>query len=690
MTQVTKKTNALSVAIDIGGTFTDVTLFDRSTGKSWTVKTPSTPTDPSEGFVIGVAQALKLSGFRPADLSQVLHGTTVATNLILEGKGAKAALLTNKGFRHVLEIGRHDIPRSANLYSWVKPDRPVPPERIFEVTGMLAQDGSELEELDEERVADLARRLREDGVESIAICFLHAFVNPAHELRAREIILAQWPDAIVSLSSEVLPLMREYERSIATILNAYVSPAVSTYVQRLEERLQQMGVVAPLLLMKSNGGVAGATVVKREAVQTALSGPAAGVVGAQVVAELAGFGNVIGVDIGGTSADISLIKNGVAGSTTEGQVGAWPLNLPMVDINTIGAGGGSIARVSEDKVLTVGPESAGAQPGPVCYRRGGVEPTVTDAHAALGHVPPTLLNGAMSLDVEAARRAIDDKIAQPLGISIEDAARGILALADNAMVNAIRVVSVQRGHDPREFALVPFGGAGPLHGSSLARLLGIPTVLVPPSPGVLSTIGLLTSRLKSDFSRTSVQRAGQFDFDAIEGVFGEMEREATTWLDGEGVPAHAHSIERTASMHYAHQGSELRVPWPKDATGEKSFAEAVQAFHRLHESLYTFAQEDMPVEIATLHVEASGELQAPQWARVNGSNDVVSAVIGEHPVHFEQGTITTPIYDRSRLGAGAIVEGPAIFVQLDTTTLMLPGQYAEVHEFGSLVIRERK
>ena len=688
MKQMIKKTNALSVAIDIGGTFTDVTLFDRSTGRSWTVKTPSTPADPSEGFVIGVVQALKLSGFEPADLSQVLHGTTVATNLILEGKGAKAALLTNKGFRHVLEIGRHDVPRKANIYSWVKPDRPVPPERIFEIAGMLAYDGSELDPLDEERVASVAQRLRKDGVESIAICFLHAYLNPAHELRAREIILAQWPDAIVSLSCEVLPVMREYERSIATILNAYVAPAVSTYVQRLEARLREMGVAAPLLLMKSNGGVAGAAVVKREAVQTALSGPAAGVVGAQVIAGLAGFGNVIGVDIGGTSADISLIKDGVSGTTTEGHVGAWPLNLPTVDINTIGAGGGSIARVSEDKVLTVGPQSAGAQPGPVCYRRGGVEPTVTDAHAALGHVPPTLLNGAMSLDVEAARRAIDDKIAQPLGISIEEAARGILALADNAMVNAIRVVSVQRGHDPREFALVPFGGAGPLHGSSLARLLGIPTVLVPPSPGVLSTIGLLTSKLKSDFSRTSVQRVGQFDFDAIEKVFGEMEREAIAWLDDEGVPPQARSIDRTASMHYAHQGSELRVPWPKDAVGEASFAEAVQAFHRLHESLYTFAQEDMQVEIATLHVEATGKLQVPQWPRVDGSTDVATAVIGEHPVHFAQGTVTTPIYDRSRLGAGAIVKGPAIFVQLDTTTLMLPGQHAQVHEFGSLIIRE--
>jgi N-methylhydantoinase A len=689
MNQPRKQNYALSVAIDIGGTFTDVTLFDRSTGQSWTVKTPSTPSDPSQGFVTGVAQALQLSGFKPGDLVQVLHGTTVATNLILEGKGAKAALLTNKGFRHVLEIGRHDVPRDANLYSWIKPDRPVPPERIFEIAGMLTDDGTELDTLDEAAIARVAQQMRREGVEAIAICFLHAYLNPVHELRARELILEQWPEAMVSLSCEVLPVMREYERSIATILNAYVAPAVSTYVHRLEERLREMGVEAPLLLMKSNGGVAGAPVVKREPVQTALSGPAAGVVGAQVTAELAGVGNVIGVDIGGTSADISLIKNGVPGTTTEGHVGAWPLNLPMVDINTIGAGGGSIARVSAEKVLSVGPESAGAQPGPVCYRRGGTEPTVTDAHAALGHVPPTLLKGAMSLDVDAARRAIDEKIAKPLGLSIEEAARGILALADNAMVNAIRVVSVQRGHDPRDFALVPFGGAGPLHGSSLARLLGIPTVLVPPSPGVLSTIGLLTSKLKSDFSRTSVQRAGHIDLGAIDKVFHEMEREALAWLDGEGVPPEARSIVRKASMHYAHQGSELRVEWPNGAVDEASLAEAVHAFHRLHESLYTFAQEDMPVEVVTLHVEATGELQAPAWPPVEGGGDAAQAVIGEQPVHFAEGTLTTPIYDRNRLAAGAIVDGPAIFVQLDTTTLMLPGQVAQVHAFGSLIIRDR-
>ncbi|VVE61289.1 hydantoin utilization protein A [Pandoraea captiosa] len=689
MNRTSTQDRALSVAIDIGGTFTDVTLFERATGRSWTVKTPSTPSDPSLGFVTGVAQALALSGHSPGDLVQVLHGTTVATNLILEGKGAKAALLTNKGFRHVLEIGRHDVPRDANLYSWIKPDRPVPPERIFEIPGMLAADGTELDALDEAAVSDVARRLRDTGVEAVAICFLHAYLNPAHEHRARELILEQWPDALVSVSSEVLPVMREYERSVATILNAYVCPAVSTYVHRLEARLREMGVRAPLLLMKSNGGVAGATVVKREPVQTALSGPAAGVVGAQVTANLAGFANVIGVDIGGTSADISLIRNGVPGTTTEGSIGAWPLNLPMVDINTIGAGGGSIARVSADKVLSVGPESAGAQPGPVCYRRGGTEPTVTDAHAALGHVPASLLNGAMSLDVDAARRAIDERIARPLGLTIEEAARGILALADNAMVNAIRVVSVQRGHDPRDFALVPFGGAGPLHGASLARLLGIPAVLVPPSPGVLSTIGLLTSKLKSDFSRTSVHRAGRFDYDAIASVFDEMAREARAWLDSEGVPEEGRQIVRKASMHYQHQGAELRVPWPDSDVDEASIAEVVRSFHRQHESLYTFAQEDMPVEIVTLHVEASGTLQPPEWPQLTGGGEAVEAVIGEQAVHFADGTRTTPIYDRSRLAAGVIVEGPAIFVQLDTTTLMLPDQFAEVHAFGSLIIKDR-
>ena len=353
---------------------------------------------------------------------------------------------------------------------------------------------------------------------------LHSYANPAHERRVAAILAEAMPDALVSLSSEVLPVFREYERSMTTILNANVMPVVSTYVERLDARIAEQGIAAPLLLMKSSGGVTSTRTVRRAPVETALSGPAAGAVGAAYVGAGCGHKNLIGIDIGGTSADVSLIHGGEPGLTTTGRIGDWPIGLPMVDIVTIGAGGGSIARVSDTGALIVGPQSAGAEPGPVCYGRGGVEPTVTDAHLVLGHLPPYLLGGSFALDVEAARTAIRRRIAEPLGMTVEAAARGILAIVDNNMVGAIRVVSVERGHDPRDFSLLPFGGAGPLHGGSLARLLGMRTIVVPPAPGVLSALGLLVSNLKAEFTRTCLQKAGAFDAGAVARVFGELDR----------------------------------------------------------------------------------------------------------------------------------------------------------------------
>ncbi|MDD9929483.1 MAG: hydantoinase/oxoprolinase family protein, partial [Rhodospirillaceae bacterium] len=433
-----------AVAIDTGGTFTDVTLFDRDDGRMWTAKTPSTPENPSTGFMNGIAAALEQAALSPADLAQVFHGTTVATNLILEGKGATVGLLTTAGFKHVLAIGRQDIPRRANLFAWIKPERPVPPERILEIPERLDIDGNTLVELDETAVRAAARRFRERDVNAVAICFLNSFVDPRHEARAGEIVREEHPDALVSLSSDVLRVFREYERSIATVLNVYVMPAVSHYVGQLAERLESEGANAPLLIMKSNGGVVGAGEVERVPAHTALSGPAAGVVGARFVGAAAGYQDVIGIDIGGTSADICLIKNGQYELTNNGRVGDWPLSFPMLDINTVGTGGGSIAGISDIGALTVGPRSAGATPGPACYGRGGEEPTVTDAHLTLGHLPPYLLGGTMTLVVDAARNAIERKVAQPLGLSVEEAARGILSIGDNDMVGAIRVISVER------------------------------------------------------------------------------------------------------------------------------------------------------------------------------------------------------------------------------------------------------
>ena len=526
------------------------------------------------------------------------------------------------------------------------------------------------------------------SVDAIAICFLHAYADGRHEQRARSILLEEMPGVPVSISSEVLPVFREYERSMATILNVYVMPAVSTYLGRLEQRLEERRVPGRLLLMKSNGGVAGADTMRREPVQTALSGPAAGVMGAVFVGELAGFKNLITIDIGGTSADICLIKNGEPRMTVEGRVGEWPLNLPMIDINTIGAGGGSIARVSAAGALTVGPESAGALPGPVCYGRGGSEPTVTDANLVLGRLTPALLDGRLGLDRAGAERAIDERVGRPLGLDRARAARGILSIIDNNMVGAIRVVSVERGHDPRDFVLLPFGGAGPLHGTSLARLLGIKTILVPPSPGVLSAMGLLVASVKSEFARTSLQRPPRYDLAAMARVFGELQAQAEDWLAHERIPAEQRSVRWQASLRYLHQGFELTVPWGGASVTAEAVERTIAAFHALHEQLYTFDQPDTPVEIVTLRVTAEGALPRPRIPALRKGGAPGDAIVGEQSVDFDGEVRTAPVYDRGRLGAGVILRGPAILRQLDSTTLLFPEQTAEVHEFGSLIVRE--
>jgi N-methylhydantoinase A len=441
-------------------------------------------------------------------------------------------------------------------------------------------------------------------------------------------------------------------------------------------------------MMKSNGGVTGADVVRREPVQTALSGPAAGVMGAAFIGELAGHRDLITIDIGGTSADICLIRDGEAGITHQGRIGEWPLHVPMIDINTIGAGGGSIARVNANGALVVGPESAGAMPGPVCYGRGGIEPTVTDAHLALGRLTPELLSGRMKLDTAAARRAIEDKIARPLGLDWRRAARGILSILDNNMVGAIRVVSVERGHDPRDFALLPFGGAGPLHSTSLARLLGVKTTVVPPAPGVLSAVGLLVSDLRSEFARTCLQLPPHFDHAELARVFASLEEQAASWLGHEGVPSARRATKRFASLRYRQQGFELTVPWSGADCGPASVATTIEAFHAQHERLYTFRQDDTPVEIVTLRVVAKGGMPRPEMRELTTRGMAADAKRGSQACDFGEEIRETPIYDRAALGAGATLDGPAILTQLDATTVLFPGQRAEVDRYGNLIVRE--
>ncbi len=667
--------SGLAVAVDIGGTFTDIALHDRASGRIWRAKTPSVPSDPSQAFLTGVRLALEKAERPATEVERVLHGTTVATNMILEDKGARAALVTTAGFRHVLSIGRQDIPRRANLYAWIKPARPVPPSRIVEVTERVGPGGAVLQPLDEASVHDAAEACRRMGVEAVAVCLLHAFANPDHERRVADILRAHLPGVAVTASTDVLPVVREYERTLATVLNAVVMPGVSTYVSRLEKRLDDEKVAAPLLLMQSNGGVAGAATIRRAPALTALSGPAAGVVGAREVAAACGVSNILTVDIGGTSADICLIKDGRIGLTQQGQVGEWPLPLPMVDMVTIGAGGGSIARV-KDGALMVGPQSAGADPGPAAYGRGGDLATVTDAHVVLGHLPENLLGGRMKLDVEAARAVIRARVAEPLGLSLEDAARGVLSIIDNHMVGALRVVSVERGHDPRDFTLAPFGGAGPLHGCALAALLGVRQVLIPPAPGVLCADGLLAADLKAEFSRT-LPKAGAIDVAAAEAIFADLQRQADAWFDEEGVSESQRSCARVALMRYHGQGGEVATLW----AGSREAAE--KSFEQTHEALYGFTL-GAAIECVTLRIEAAGKMPPPP--RVTLPKGTGARAIGLRPVHFASGLVETPVYDRDALGAGDSFLGPAIVTQLDATTLVPPGWSATMHESGAILL----
>ena len=678
-----------SVAVDVGGTFTDVVLCNLDTNQQSVFKTPSTPDDPSAGFLTGLQQILELNGVKPAQVKHIFHGTTIATNAILENKGSRVGVMVPEGFKYVLEIGRHGTPRLVNPNSWIKPERPVRPRDIEEIPERVSFDGEILIPLDETAVRRAARRFRDEGLSSIAVSFLHSYANRDHELRARELILEEFPNALVSLSSEVLAVFREYERTITTVLNAYVMPRVSTYLGNLERALGGEKVDSTLSIMKSNGGIVSSSVAVRQPVHTALSGPAAGVMATLQIAESTGVLNCISFDMGGTSTDVSLIKDRHPTTNLGGNLGDWPIQLPMLDIVTIGCGGGSIARVSVSGVLSVGPTSAGAVPGPVCYGNGGTAPTVTDANLVLGRINTQIAGGILSLDGRAAAEAIQQNIASPLGLDQNAAANGILKIANNTMVGAIRNISVERGHDPKDFALVAYGGAGPMHAIDVAALLGINHVVVPLNPGIASAFGLLAAEFKNDYARTFLQQAPGYDLDGIESVYSELEAEGRAWLNEEGVPQEVHAMSRSADLRYAHQGSEVTVPLSgKQATGETMDA-LVQEFHDQHQQLYGFSL-DQRVEIVTLRVTVSGDVGSVALPRLDGVSDSPEkAILDRRQVYFDQGNGFVPcnIYRRDQLSPGASISGPAILEGMDSTVVINPGWTSLVDDYGNCIIR---
>ncbi|MBT5263678.1 MAG: hydantoinase/oxoprolinase family protein [Rhodospirillaceae bacterium] len=682
--------SAHALALDIGGTFTDVILIERDGSGLWTTKTSSVPSDPSRAFFNGVDKILTQAEVEADDVETVFHGSTVATNAILEGKGARTGMLVTDGFKYVLEIGRAEVPRKENLYAWVKPDRPVPPRYIVEAPERVGLDGDIEIPLDEEACRQAARRLKVLGVEAVAVVFLHSYANPTHERRAAEILAEEMPGVDLSISTDVLPVFREYERGMATALNAGVQPLVGRYVGRLRKGLDERGIDGPFYIMKSNGGVFSPDQAAKQSVEMALSGPAAGARGAAYVGRLAGINDIVSIDMGGTSADVTLIREGQPSLTIDGEIGPYPLSIPIVDIHTIGAGGGSIASVTGQGGLMVGPSSAGADPGPACYGKGGTKPTVTDANLVLGRIPPHLLDGEIAIDPELALDAIRREVATPLGIDPIDAALGILAIVNNNMVGALKVVSVERGLDPRDFALSAFGGAGPVHGGDLARLLGTRRLLIPRYPGILCAIGLLATDLQYDFVRTRVQRAPNYDLAVIEDCYRELLVEADTRLVEEGVEPDRRRYDRTADLRYSGQGVEITVPFPGEIVDADAIATLIEEFHSLHERLYTFADRDASVEIINFRVSATGVMDKVDLPELTRS-DAKPEPVGERRVHMGGADFeTVPIYRRESLFATQSVQGPAIIDQLDTTTVILPGQIAEVEPHGSLIVTEKE
>ena len=678
-----------ALALDIGGTFTDVILIEHNGSGLWTTKTSSVPSDPSVAFFDGVDKILEQAGVAHADVAAVFHGSTVATNAIIEGKGAKTGMLVTDGFKYILEIGRAEVPRKENLYAWVKPRRPILPRHIFEVPERIDLDGSVAEAFDDEACRAAARRLRFLGIEAVAVVFLHAYANAAHERRAMEILGEELPGVELSASSEVLPVFREYERAMATALNASVQPLVGRYIGRLRAGLAERSLDVPFYIMKSNGGVFSPERAAKQSIDMALSGPAAGARGAAYVGRLAGEANIVSIDMGGTSADVTLIRDGQPSITIDGEIGPFPLSVPIVDIHTIGAGGGSIASVTPEGGLLVGPRSAGADPGPACYGKGGELPTVTDANLLLGRIPPRLLDGEIEIDRARAEAAIEKHVAEPLGIATVDAALGILAIVNNNMVGALKVMSVEKGLDPRDFTLAAFGGAGPVHGGELARLLGTRKLLVPSHPGILCATGLLATDLQYDFVRTRVQRPPAYDVGAIANCFGELSRDAETRLEAESVAPARRRYRRAADVRYAGQGVEITVDVADGEVDQAMIERLIEDFHDLHERLYTFADRAAAVEIINFRITATGimeKVSLPELAR----SDAAPEASGQRPVHFGgDGFEATPVFRRESLLAGQCIQGPAIVDQFDATTVLLPGQIAAVDGHGSLLISEQ-
>lgn len=678
------------LGVDVGGTFTDLLLIDDATGATFRAKTPSTPDDPSVAVLSGVDKVCAAAGIDPGRITRIMHGTTVATNAVLEGNGARVGLLVTEGYRQILQIARSGVPGGlAGWIVWPKPEPLVDLRDTVEVRERLDATGAVVRPLDEPHLRGALAELAGRGVEAVTVSLLNAYANPAHERQVAEIVRQVLPDVPISLSSRVLPEIREYERTLSTVVNSYVGPIVNRYLLNLAEQLAGRGITADLLVLRSDGGLASVAQAVAAPVNLLLSGPAGGVTGALWAARLAGYGSLLTLDMGGTSTDVALIDDYAPRTRRQTDLGDLQVRAPAVDVRTVGAGGGSIAHVPElTRALRVGPRSAGADPGPAAYGRGGTEATVTDANVVLGYLPPALLGGEMRLDPAAATAAVQ-RVADAMGISLERAATGIVEIVNEAMYGALRLVSVQQGYDPRDFALMVFGGAGPLHGNALGQLLGSWPVIVPPSPGVLNAYGDATTQLREEASRTVLTRFRDTSGSELADLLAAVREQAAAILDKLGVPQSEQRVQLQVDVRYHGQGFELTVPVAQLApAGAVDLAAIGAVFDAEHQRVFDF-QLDTEREIVSVRaiVQGAADTTPPPELAAGGPEPDPAARVRQTRILAGGQWHRGWIYDRARLRAGNRVAGPAIVTELDSTTLVLPGHAAEVDRYGNLLIR---
>ena len=677
---------AVRLGIDIGGTFTDITVLEEDTGRMTVGKVPSRGSDPGGALIDAVERGLELAAADAGDVAMLVHGTTIVTNAVLEKKLPRTALLTTEGFRDVLEIGRHFRPDMYDLMQ-DKPEPVVPRERRYGVTERTDAEGEVLQEPNRDEVSELFAVIRDSGSQAVAICFLNSFVNPENEAVVRDWLRQGVPGIHVAASHEVCREIREFERMSTAALNAAAMPLVTQYLEDIAPKVKAVLPNANILLMQSNGGSLTIDAARDYPVRMITSGPAGGALAVQRLGAAVRRPNLLGVDMGGTSTDISLIYKGELRMTTEGGIDELPVKVPMIEINTIGAGAGSIAWLDDWNGLHVGPRSAGADPGPAAYGRGGTEPTVTDANLVLGRLhPDRFVGGDMTVDLEAARKAIEAKIAGPLGMSAAAAAAGIVRIANANMERAVRVSSAEKGYDPRDITLLAFGGAGPMHAAALAAAVGIPEVLVPEHPGVFSAVGLVMSDIRHDFGQTKVLRGEEIRGDNLGPLFDSLGREANEALERDGVAEQRRDQRRSADLRYVGQAYEVNVPVPEGPIDDKAAADVVRRFHERHRQLYAHHHPDKDVEFVSGRVAAIGSMSAPEPRKrdTNGGAERKET----RPVYFERanGYVDTAVYDRNTLSSGGEIKGPAIIEQTDSTTVIHPGQRARADELGNLMI----